>query len=382
MNYKLKTLLILLTLGALVTSCDQSYVAPKSTTEPTDENEKFLQKMDFLYTQANDNKLMESIDSYGKKVSVYNDMLVLFNPDNLECGLSDKIKKRLKKSKRDGKNKEGFVPDIVVNNTSEFNNAIKLDDRGANVLAHYFTYELAENKESKPITSRNAPTQNNFNAINHIDNQPEGYESFYFTLDCSGFFSASAKVASKGGFLGIGNGSIAAEGESTIEQNKSVVVMRVLIHSPLYAAYVGSYLYHMDNAQNNEQKKKILDSRIRTLNAILNAVPIEDRIDDKKVYLNSNYEAFFTSNKGNSGFNGVGKLNTNLEVNISVIQGQAGAEASNSVSRKSEYTSYDTYILESNKDAIPETITFKKLKDKIVDLESSLNDLNTEDNEN
>ncbi|WP_422105064.1 hypothetical protein [Winogradskyella sp.] len=380
MKTRLQNLLILFTLACFISSCDRSYVAPESKTEPSEENEMFLKKVNFLFTPNENNKPMENIENYGAKVNVYNDMLVLFNPDNLECGLSDKIKRRLKKSKRDGKNKKGFVPDIVVNNTSEFKNAIKLDDRGANVLAHYFTYEIAENKESKPIISSNAPSQVNFNAIDHIDNQSEGYESFYFTLDCSGFFSASAKVAAKGGFLGIGNGSIAAEGESTIEQNKSVVVMRVLMHSPLYAAYVGSYVHNIDNAQSDAQKKIILNNRIKTLNAILSAVPEHDRIDDKKVYLNTNYEAIFTSNKGNSGFNGVGQLNSNLEVNISVTQSGVGAEASNSVSRKSEYTSYDTYIIESNKDAIPETITFKKINDKIVVLEAALNDLNTTDN--
>lgn len=313
--------------------------------------------------------------SFGPQKPIYNEMVELFNPDNFNCGLGEKLKAKIKESKRQGESISGYVPDIVINNLSKYKNAVKLDDRGANALVHLFTYETNDNQESKPIVSQNTPTQLNFSTLNLIDNQNENYSSFSFTMDCSGYFSASAKVTTRGGFLGFGKVSATAEGENMINKNQSILIIRSLIYSPLYASYDGSFIYQIKDEMDSSTQKAVLKNRLLTLQGILNAIPKDDQIDDKRIYLAKNYEVIITSNKGNSGYNGAGKINADVQLNYSVVQSSGATNASNSVSRKSDYTNYSTYILEKDKDAIADKITFKRIKDKINELKSTIDKL-------
>ncbi|QSE98703.1 hypothetical protein [Fulvivirga lutea] len=363
----------------VLAACDSPYRAPAPVTETTELNQPFLNEIAAIAEQLDTTAVKANLngENFGLKVDIYDEMLELFHPDKLTCGLSDKIRKRLKESTRSKKEKNGYVPDIVVNNTSEYKDAIKLDGRGANVLVHYFTYELDNGEESKPIISKDTPTQESFNVTQLIDNQNDAYESFIFTMDCSGYFSAAAKAAASGGFLGFGKGSVAAEGEKTINQSQSVVVMRALIYSPLYAAYDGSFIYKINEEMKIEDKRRIYQNRLQTLNGVINAIPNSHQFDSMRVFLNSNYEAIITSNKGNSGYNGTGKLNSNVELSFTIAQASGNIEASNSVSRKSEYSSYDTYIIEANKDVIPEELTLKKLNDKVEEIENLIENIDS-----
>lgn len=365
--------LALILLATLV-SC--SYVSPPPAVISTDNNKAFLEKvskdMEVLGLVSMELNAVGG-EKYGPKVDLYNEMLELFNPDKLNCNLSDRLKTRLKESKRETKDKDGYVPDLVVNNISQYKEVIKVGDRGANILLHYFTFQKTDGSESDPIISKETPTQKNFKLTSHIDNQAEGYESFYFTMDCSGFFSASAKVAFSGGFLGIGKASLAAEGERTINQNQSILVIRALMKSPLYAAYDGSHIFKISESTAVDEKKSILKNRIQTLQGILDAIPTPDQIDDRKVYLNANYEAVITSNKGNYGFNGNGSINSNVDVNFVSIQGSM--ETKNSVSRKAEFSNFDSYILKANMDVQVDDVTVKKIKDRIAELSTLLSQI-------
>ena len=363
----------------LLAACDSPFIAPPPKILTSDGNKPNIDSLERSIKSLVRGELTETAvgegENYGDKVDLYGELLDLFNPDKFACGLSDPVKKRLKESQRQNSDKNGFVPDIVVDNTSKFKTAIKLDGRGANILVHYFTYEMADNKESKAITTDDLPTQKNFNTTDWVDAQPEGYSNFFFTMDCAGYFSASAKVAARGGFLGIGRISVDAEGSNTITQTKSLVVMRALIYSPLYAAYTGRSIYKTDDQMDAKNKKTILSGRLLVLQGIFDAIPTTDQVDDRRIYLNSNYEAIVTSNKGNSGYNGTGQLNATVDINF--VAGQAGANvnAKNSVNRKSQYENFDTYILEANKDALVNKLTIKDIKDKIGELTKTISSL-------
>lgn len=351
-------------------SCESSYESPPLTSEQSTDNTTDLAELNNVYQSIKPQSKNKINDEYGEEVVIYKELLTLFSPENFECGLSDKIKNKLKKAKRKEREEEGFIPDYVANNTTSYEKGIKLDGRGANVLVHYFSYQKKNNDESKPIISQDAPTQLNFSATDFIDNKKENYKSFYFTMDCAGFFSASAKAATEGGFLGIGKGEIAAEGESTINQSQSIIVMRVLIHSPLYAAYKGNSIFNVTKNMNQETKNAIYSKQIETLESIISAIPTTDRVDSNRIYLNSNYEAIITSNKGSSGYNGKGELNSNVQINFTAVQTSGGIQSSNSVSRKTEFSDYNTYILDRNVDVELEEITIKNVVDKITSLKS------------
>ncbi|AXT61119.1 hypothetical protein D1816_12420 [Aquimarina sp. AD10] len=361
----MKKYLILILLLIITISCDDIYIAKETALENSNQN--FITKTKNVLDLEKSNIENFENKNYGDSVVIYNELVALFSPDNFECGLSDKIKNRLKKSKREGKDIDGFIPDYVANNSIKYINGIKLNGRGANVLVHYFTYEKENGVESKPIISQDSPSQINFNAVDFIDDKNENYNSFYFTMDCAGFFSASVKASAKGGFLGIGKVDVAAEGENTINQSQSIIVMRVLIHSPLYSAYIGNSIFRINEDMDQNTKNKIYQNRVSTLKAVLNAIPTSDRLDTKEVYLNANYEAIITSNKGSSGYNGKGELNSNVQINFTV-QASGQVQANNSVSRKTEFSSYNTYILEKNVDVELEKITIQDLNSKIASL--------------
>lgn len=359
-----KFTITILTILAL-TACDNAYVAPILENKPLKDNQNFLKNTNALLNSFEKEETISGSENYGNSVIIYNELLTLFSPDNFKCGLNDKIKNRLKNSKREDKDVNGFVPDYVANSVNKFESGIKLKGRGANVLLHYFTYQKKNKKESIPITSKDAPSQLNFNAIDYIDSKNSNYDSFYFTMDCAGFFSASAEVSAKGGFLGFGKGSIAAEGKKTINQSQSIILMRVLIHSPLYSAFVDTSIFRIDPQMEQNVKNNIYNSQILTLQAILKAIPSHERIDNNRVFLNENYEAIITSNKGSAGYNGEGELNSNIQINFTSVQISGGVQATNSISRNTKFTSYNTYIISDNIDAELEEINIKDIRDKI-----------------
>jgi len=319
-----------------------------------------------LHTKKKSSDIRES---YGEQVKLEKEMIILFDPDNFNCGLSEKIKAKLKSYENEESRYAGFVPSTVRDNL-KYDLGYKMDGKGTNILLHYFILEKNKNEEKEPLITIGTPTQENYSLYEYIDNQKEGYEDFFFTMDCSGYFSISANIAAKGGFLGFGKADIAAEGKKTIGKSQSIFIARCILISPLYSAYKG---YHMFEGQNinQSQEKELIKKRIKILNGIINALP-NDTEDNWKIHLNTNIETIITSNNGNSGFNGSGSLNSNLSVNISSAQTKTGVSAKNSVSRKSQYTNFDTYIIKLNVLTSPLIVEVKDIKNKIKSLKKRI----------
>lgn len=369
----MKTKLILVAVLMSLMSCDQNYIASSLPNEV-----KIVNNEDWItnFSEISKEFLGKSnSEQNGKEVLLYSELVELFDPDKLQCGLSPEIKQRLKAVSRNGESKLGHVPDVIYNNIGNVKKVIKLDGRGASILAHYFTYEKKDKSISKPIISVNTPTQTDFNISLILNKDKATYDNFFFTLDCSGYFSASAKAAAKKGFLGFGKIDIAAEGENTIDKNKSVVIIKSLVYSPLYSAYKGTGIYNASKTASNKLKKEILIQRIATLNGILEAIPKQHIKENSEIFLNVNYEAIIASNKGNSGYNGNGSLDSNVELAFSIVESKTGIKSKNSISRKSEYSNYDTYIIDMNIDATPDKLTMKDLNELINSLETEVEKL-------
>jgi hypothetical protein len=366
----------------LYSSCDSPYVAPAPKQQSIKDNQNFLKAASSDITQLNtmilgiEGKAGEPIkfSNYGDSVSVYKELTELFNPDKFQCGLSDKIRKRIKESQRETKADLGFVPDDIVNAVEGNKIAIKMNDKGANYLVHSFTYQRSDGTESKLVVVDNPFTDNNFTATNWIDVKPEKFSNFYFTMDCSGYFSATAKIAARAGVAGIGRISVDAEGQTALNRNQSIVFIKAIINTPLYAAFKGKAFFDISELSDKEKKVNLLEGRIKTLESILSAIPTEDLIDARNVYIRSNFAALITSNTGSSGFNGSGELKSNVELNY-VIQAEGTTKMGNTVSRKSSFKSFNTYIMDENIGVAQENITVKTIRDKITEIRGLISGL-------
>ena len=360
----------------LLSSCKKYYEAEELDAASTS-NESVLSEIKSIMKEADVRYSIDSdLDGYGETVNMYSELTAIFNPDNIDCGLDDKIKDKIKKSTREGQDVEGFVPDLVANTINEFENAVKLDGEGANILLHLFTYTLPNGETTSAIRSRDTPTQRDFTMVEWIDRDISGFESFYYTVDCSGYFSSSAKASISGGLFGIGKGKIAGAAEGTIGKNMSIVVMYVVVNSPLYAAYKGSSKYLTEAGMADSLKRDIYNKRISTLEGILSAIRPSDRADDMQIKLKENYKTVLASNKGEQGFNGKGSLESNLDLRFKVNL-SARIKAENTINRKTKFESYDTYILDSDVRSRPDIITLKNLKDKIIEIEELINALSS-----
>lgn len=372
---KLKQLIIIILTMIIISSCEP-YIAPRITDLAKKDNSKFLKELSNTISQVEEFKSNNLLQGFGDTVLLYPEITKLFNPDELQCGLSEKIRDRIKESKREGEEGTGFIPNIVYRQISSYEKAIKMDGRGANVLLHLFHYKNG-NTISKPILASEAPTSSNFNSSVFIDNKNEAYENFFYTMDCSGYFSATAKVAVKSGFLGIGKIEVAAEGEQTLDKEQAIMVSKSLIHSPLYSAYIGSNYFNLTNDTSLTINDKIarISMAINNLKSVIQAIPTQDRNDSTLVYINANYEAVLTSNKGKSGFNGQGSLNGNLSLSIGGNGGSSSMNANNAIGRTSRFESYDTYVLNDNVNVALENITVKTILTKISELEEKIESL-------
>jgi len=352
-----KVLLLLLTICILY-SCDEKQtiseiksISGNSNTELISETLKSLND----FKNENEVKLFDEKGKIGEEVDLYKELLTLFNTDNFDCGCDEKLKRKLRRYKP--KNKEddesGFIPKVVLNNALYTDKAILLDRSGSSILAHGFQYEKQTGDKSKLLFARNSPTVEKFSESDYIENNPNTYDHFLYTLDCSGFLSAAVSAT-----VGVSKNSIKASANAASKSDKSLIVLGGVMYSPLYQAYIGDGAF----SKNDSITKSI---RIKILESILSAIPNQEQTDNTQVFINTNFQVILTSNSGTSSFNGEAKLGITGGVGFGIGSVSGEGQAEGSVQRKSSFSRYKTYLTETNVNAEPNEITILSIKNKI-----------------
>ncbi|WP_286884302.1 MULTISPECIES: hypothetical protein [Sphingobacterium] len=311
-----------------------------------------LAKKEFQLTNSNTSEI-------GKSVNLYDELLALFDPDNFSCGCDDELKNKLKKLKPANKDKAGFIPADVTKNVYYADNVILLDKSGSSILAHGFQYKSGT-AVSKLLFARNAPTVKNFNESDFIEKNPKTYNSFFYTVDCSGYLSAAISVAG-----GVGKNALKSSASAAQTKDKSLLVINGVMYSTLYQAFKGEGFFKGNS-------REVMTSRIETLLAIISEIPPLQRIPGTEIIINANYRIIITSDSGTSSFNGEAKLVANGGFSFGAGSVSAEGEGKGSVSRKSNFSSFKTYIIEENVGAVPQTITYTDLTTLISDLQSKI----------
>jgi len=309
--------------------------------------------------QTDEKSLINEGTEFGTKVSLYKELIDLFDPDNFSCGCDDKIKKALKKIKPKNQKINGFIPDLVLKNAFLSDSVLILDNSGSSILAHLFQYNTKAGVKSKPLFARNAITTQNFNEANFIEKNPRTYDNFLYTLDCTGFLTAAVSAAG-----GVNSNSVKTSASAATNSNKSLFVIGGVMYSPIYQAFKGEGIF-------SDNDNSTISRRINVLNAILTEIPSNEITDSTELYLNSNYRVIITSNSGTSSFNGEASFGVTGGVSFGFGSVSGSASGNGSMDRKSEFTRYKTYVVTKNVDAEVPIIYVKDIKQLINSLQAT-----------
>jgi hypothetical protein len=325
-----------------------------------------LSYLNGTFSELNQLKNNDSIKGFdleneiGAKVNLYSEMLVLFSSDNFDCGCDEKLKKKLRKFKPKNKEEDegGFIPRVVLNNALYSDSALLLDRSGSSILAHGFQYNKKSGGKSKLLFARNSPTVKVFSESNYIEKNPNTYDNFLYTLDCSGFLSAAVSAT-----VGVSKNSIKASANAASKSDKSLIVVGGVMYSPLYQAYKGE-----GGFSKIDSVTKI--NRIKVLEAIINSIPTQEQTDTTQVFLNSNYRVILASNSGTSSFNGEAKLGITGGIGFGIGNVSGEGKTGGSVQRNSSFSKYKTYLIEPNVGVEPDNITISMLNTIIQNLKN------------
>ena len=279
-------------------------------------------------------------------VSLKDEVAKLFDPENHPCSLPAKIAKKLRNSKNAG---EPWIPKFVNNYISKMPDTVLYIPRQSisNIL-HTVTIKKIDSNHSFIYLVSGSPTYNDLNVEDFI---LSGYDSFLYSLDCSGYLNAAIE-----GSATIPGADINAAAKSALETQNSMFIGGGIIVSPLCAAYYGNSLVSMDTL-----------TRIRILSALSN---IPNASDNDIVDINYTYDAVWASKTGTSSFNGEADIKTSGGAGFGVAKISISASAGGAISRKSKFSSFNTYITKDQPLINPEEITISQIKTRIQDLKS------------
>jgi hypothetical protein len=315
----------------------------------------------FIETDFNDNKslvlnntdlkLFNSFKSSftgieSRTVSLKAEVSILFDPEKTQCALPKKVARKLKKLRDEGKS---WAPSFVVNFMKELpDSATFLPRTSVSVLLH--TVEIKSNDGStRTWTTFDSPTFNNLSIDKFI--LKEGFDSFIYSLDCSGYLNAAIEGAAT-----VPGADIKASAKSALDKQNSMFIGGGVLVSPLATAFYGSTIgVDLDTA-----------ARLGVLKSIISMPLVQDT--DSIIFSNS-YEAIWASNDGTASFNGEAQFQGNAGGGVGVVQVSANAGGGGSISRESSYNTFKTYFTSRKVISDLRPFTIAQVKSMITTLE-------------
>jgi len=366
----------------LVISCNSSSIDPNSNLE-TDEiyeieevnsklgntNQQDLDQIilafNSLPSSSSSDKSIRNNDF--KKVSLYAELVNLFQPDNFNCGCHNKMKRRLNRIKPKNQDIAGYVPKTVMANAYLSDSVNHYEKRGAAVLANSFFFRESQNSDKEFYFAGDSKFISQFSIETFLETRNQVYNNFLFTLDCSGFLSAAITATA-----GVSSAAISASAEVAQKSKKSLLIVAGIMYSPLYYAYTGKKMF-------TKEDSSTLATRLDILEAVLGELEPSEEVqipDSSEVFLHKNYQVIITSNQGESSFNGTGGFEGSAGFDGGVASIKTNAKGETNIGRSSKFSKYDTYLVKldigsGNGDKVFSVFVID-LKDKIIQLRSKL----------
>lgn len=297
---------------------DNSGMYATSTT--ISENDfKLIDKID---ESSDDQKSLELFQNFvtthqtdTKNVVLKAEIIKLFDPETHPCPLPLKLKEEILKLK---KAKKPWYPKYIDNylNSLQKKTATYFPSSSVHQLLHEIEFKRGEKIISWTLS--NSPTYDNF-VVDLFYLKGKG--AFFYTLDCSGYFNAALNAEVNLPAIA----DLKAKAQSALESSHSSFVAGATLVNPIFAAYFNNL--NLDNP-----------SRINILKPL---VSVTGTLDSDTILIIPGFNAIWASNSGTSSFNGSGEFASNISYAI----GSAKASAGGTLSRKSSYQFYNTYIV-------------------------------------
>ncbi len=167
-----------------------------------------------------------------KEVNLETVIKDVFDPEKSPCSLPQKVKRKLLRLKEKG---EGWAPKVVVNYTKKLPiGALELPTSSLTVLLHTISIVSTDNTK-KSFILFGSPTYKNLDINTLLVG--EGFDSFMYSLDCSGYLNAAIEGSGI-----IPGADIKASAEAALSSDNSMLIGGGVIISPIAAAYYGNAL--------------------------------------------------------------------------------------------------------------------------------------------
>lgn len=281
-----------------------------------------------------------------EKVILKDEIDKLFDPENKFCELPEKVKRNLNKLKSKGKS---WAPEYVVNHVKDLpDTAMYVPRTSISALLHTVTIKSSDGS-TRNFPVLGSPTFKKLDVERFV--LKEGYNSFFYSLDCSGFLNAAIE-----GSGAIPGADIKTSAKSAIERKKSMFIAGGVIISPLAAAYHGNGL---GTDLDTVERKMILKE--------LTLIP--DILDSDTIYATVSYEAIWMSNEGSSSFNGEANFGGRINQGIGIASISASGESGGTVSRNSSFSAYKTYFTKRKIISDLKPFTIQQVKTKLQTLD-------------
>lgn len=277
-----------------------------------------------------------------KRVKLMDSIGSIFDPAKCGCHLPDNVRQRIK-------SKKNFAPPFITNQLAQFGDSadyVPLESVGS-VINTVFVKKGT--KDPYPFPLNSAPGFENIDARSFL---LDDRSSFFYTLDCSGYFTAAIEASAIVTVSGI---SSHAKTASKIQS--SMFVGGGILASPVYSAmYNGILGGKMDTTQ--------------MLNILNTVVAIPALADADSVIVSSAFLVVWASNTGKSSFNGEADLSGRTGASFGVASFSASASAGGKVSRESTYKQYQTYVIDEERLTQRQRIKVADIKTRIQSLKT------------
>ncbi|MEL6811725.1 MAG: hypothetical protein AAFP76_10360 [Bacteroidota bacterium] len=263
------------------------------------------------------------------KIRLIDEVTKLFDPDNSSCELPKKVERRLAGLKKKNQN---WAPEEVtryVDNLPEY--GYSLSGKSINILMHTVEIKPADGSDKWNWPLLESPTYENFDLNNYI--AKSGFNSFMYSLDCSGYLNAAIEASAT-----IPGADIKSKAQSALTNQNSLFIGGGVLISPIASAY---YNNAFGVSLTDDQRKKILDAIIKIPNVK----------DDDQIIVSSSFDAIWYSDNGTSSFNGKANIGGAGGFGIGVLNITTTSNAGGNFSRQSSFTSFNTFF--TNRKLIP-----------------------------
>jgi hypothetical protein len=290
-----------------------------------------------------DNFSSELIET--KKVLLKTEIEALFDPENKFCELPASVVKQLRKLK---KNNKSWVPEYVSKFSRDLpDSAMSMQGTSISVLLHMIKIQ-SENGKNRDFILLGSPTFKNLVIEDYV--LKEGFNSFFYTLDCSGYLNAAIQ-----GSGAVPGSDIKASAKSALDKQRSLFIAGGVLVSPIAAAYYGNSLgVNLDTI-----------TRIKILEE-LSTIP--DINNNDSIIVTASYQAIWMSNEGNTSFNGESDFTGKGGMGIGVASVSVNSESGVTLSKKSSYSFYKTYFTNKTVISALKPFTILDVKNKIETL--------------